>query len=61
MFELTSSRLPSNWLIAIDLEGGLDLSPEAWLRKGFWEDYFGGYPEAKATYEREREIIEREA
>lgn len=53
MFEVIDARLPSSWRAILDQSGGLDIGPAAWLRAGFWEDYFNNAPEAVAAYERE--------
>ena len=39
-FELTNNKCPSAWRVEVWPNGGLVLCPEAWLRSGFWEDYF---------------------
>lgn len=43
MFEVVSPRISANWGAAIKTVDGrtyLDLAPVAWLRPGFWQDYF---------------------
>jgi hypothetical protein len=54
MFLTTSTALPSNWRVRVGEGGSLELAPEAWLRAGFWEDFFDRVPEAMEAYEKER-------
>jgi hypothetical protein len=67
MFTTTSTRIPTNWRAVVDGEGVLHIAPAAWLERGFWEawydEYYGHRPRGKAleTYERELEVILREA
>jgi hypothetical protein len=67
MFTTVSPRVPSNWTAVVDAEGALHIAPAAWLERGFWEawydEYYGQRPRGDAleTYERELEIILREA
>ena len=57
MFEVRSPRISSNWGVAIDHyyedAAALHLGPMAWLRPGFWMDYFDrGWEGAGAEFER---------
>jgi hypothetical protein len=56
-FVVVDGRLPSNWRATISENGRLDLGPESWQQRGFWEDYFDREPQAIATYESERLVI----
>jgi hypothetical protein len=63
MFQTVDTDLPSNWTIQLWDDGSLHLAPAAWLRPGFWEEYWdqraGGA--AADVFRREAEIILREA
>ena len=57
MFETSDESLPLNWVGRLGPEGLLEFAPRAWLRRGFWEDYFDGDADARAQYERELSVI----
>ena len=67
MFRTTSTRIPSNWVVAIDEDGYLSLAPPAFLQSFFWERVNGDSGtheeqlEAIADYKRELEVIFAEA
>jgi hypothetical protein len=67
MFRTTSTRIPSNWVAAIDEDGYLAIAPVAFLRPWFWERVQGDMGtreerlEAIADYKRELEVIFAEA
>jgi hypothetical protein len=56
-FDITSDKVPSNWIVKIDRIGSVDLSPAAWFREGFWEDCYDGDPAALEIYKQEARII----
>lgn len=53
MFESVSGSIPSNWTAQMTGDGLLRLGPEAWLRPGFWEEYFDGSEFADEVYKKE--------
>jgi len=59
MFETLSSAIPPNWEIHLDAMGSLQIAPGAWLRPGFWEEYFDnpGDGDAAETFRCEVDII----
>lgn len=57
MFLTTSTGLASNWRARVGVGGSLELAPAAWLRPGFWEEFFDREPEAVEAYEKERAVI----
>jgi hypothetical protein len=67
MFRTTSTRIPSNWVAAIDEDGYLAIAPAAFLQPFFWERVQGdmGTREERlaaiADYKRELEVIFAEA
>jgi len=63
MFVTVSTRIPSNWVAQLWEGGSLHLAPAAWLKPGFWEDYFDHQRDGLAadTYRAEAEVILREA
>ena len=56
-FEVISNIIPPNWVAAWDPGVCFKLSPEKWLGKGYWEDYFNGVSEAISIFESEKEKI----
>jgi len=58
-FEITSSRIPSNWQINAD-NFAIALAPKGWEESGFWEKCFGGDEPALEIYKREVKIIYEE-
>lgn len=64
LFQVTSSKIPSNWVIKFE-EEYIKLSPEKWINNdlwqySFWESYFDdGEEELKAikVFEEEKKII----
>lgn len=56
-FELVSNVIPANWVV--NFEAGLyfELAPRAWLKDGFWEEYFDGNPIAIESFESEKNEI----
>jgi hypothetical protein len=56
-FKTICSKIPSNWVATIDEAGHFKLTPERWLRPGFWEDYFNAMPEAVKEFEEEKAKI----
>ena len=53
LFDSICTKMPSNWEVRLDETGGIHIAPRAWLRSGFWEDYFNGEIEAIKQYEKE--------
>ena len=63
MFTTVDSTLPSNWVGELRIDGSFRLAPEAWLKRGFWEEYFDHQRSGAAadSFRRELEIILRES
>jgi hypothetical protein len=59
-FEISDARLSPNW-ICFSGEEYMELAPEAWVREGFWEDYYDDVPTAVEDYERELTIMRHHA
>ncbi len=71
-FEVSNAGLPSNWVIALDAEGRVQLAPRRWLEPGFWSAFYDDEPaenltwaqrrqrrdEAEAIYEEELKVIQ---
>ncbi|HVX46631.1 MAG TPA: hypothetical protein VHC49_22250 [Mycobacteriales bacterium] len=57
MFETVSNVIPSNWAAQVRPGGTTVLTAGAWLRPGFWEDYFDFVPDAVAAYDRDLAIM----
>ena len=57
MFETIDGRMPSNWTASLWPDGSLHLAPEAFLRPGFWDAYSEYEQTARATFERERQLM----
>jgi hypothetical protein len=57
MFEITDGQMPHSWVTTSPAPGCLSLEPASWSNSGFWESFFGGDPEARSIFERERERI----
>jgi hypothetical protein len=57
MFEIVTSVIPAVWVVTSPKPGALSFTPASWSRPGFWEDFFDGHPEARATFDNEREKI----
>jgi hypothetical protein len=61
LFEIVNDHIPHTWVInvGIDRSGAsfLELAPAPWVAAGFWEKYFDGDPDARDTFDREREKI----
>jgi hypothetical protein len=53
-FELVSPIIPANWALYFDSKGVFQIAPEAWIRPGFWEDYFDGKDEALEIFALEK-------
>ena len=61
-FEVTSSKIPLSWGIKVTKSGlGIELGPEGWWRKRFWEDYYDQVPEAWREFQAEYERILKES
>jgi hypothetical protein len=56
-FEVTSTNIPKGWCLWVPEEGGLELSPAAWLTPGFWESYFDAEEEALRVFNAELTTI----
>jgi len=56
-FEVTDTKIPKSWEINFSPNSHFSISPKAWCRVGFWDDYFDGDPEAEAIFDREKEVI----
>jgi hypothetical protein len=62
MFRTISTRIPSNWVAQVGPDGTVRLAAEAWQQRGFWERYYAsGRNEANDEFDRELEVILREA
>lgn len=60
MFEVTSSKLPSSWIISPENDNYFELTPKAWAKARFWDLYYDGEPEEERvfTYEMKKMIAE---
>ena len=56
-FKVMSDIIPSNWIIVSEPDSYFELTPRAWARKGFWEDYFEGKSKAISDFESEKEKV----
>jgi hypothetical protein len=56
-FEITKANLPSNWAIEVSEDGSIRLSPPAWLKEGFWEEYFDGKADAVTEFRQALSVI----
>ena len=45
-FEIVTNNIPTGWVIDFMSQSHFRLSPKAWSKPGFWEEYFDGEPEA---------------
>jgi len=59
-FVTTSSDIPSNWLGVISADGTFQLTPQSWLRRGFWEHYFNNEPGSIEEFKQESQRIQNE-
>jgi len=61
-FEGVDQRLSTSWIVRLGADGLLELGPQAWLRSGFWEDYFDRKVEAITAFDngRARMMLEAE-
>jgi hypothetical protein len=41
MFETVSNDIPTNWRAVVRPDGFIEIAPESWLRRSFWDDFFG--------------------
>lgn len=58
-FEILSAKVPQTWIVTWKDSGLFELTPEAWSRPGFWEDFYDAKLEAAKAFEDEaRKIIE---
>ncbi len=57
MFMTVDKTIPRSWRARISEGGVLHLAPEAWLRDGFWEDYFDRVPSAVEAFDAERALL----
>ena len=59
MFETTDTGIPTNWTVQLWEDGSLHLAPAAWLRDGYWVDFWEHGPDTEAAeiFRRERDII----
>lgn len=59
-FQTTSTRIPRNWVAAIDEKANIMFSPAAWLERGFWprqvDQELGVVPEGDAMEIYRREL-----
>jgi len=56
-FEVVNTKIPTNWEVDFLTDSYFSLSPKAWSRVGFWDDYFDGDPGAELIFEKEKEVI----
>ena len=52
MFVESSSAIPPTWQVRLRAGGSLEIAPSAWLRPGFWDEFFDRVPEAVEIYEK---------
>lgn len=50
LFELTSSRIPGDWIFKVYPNKEWAITPAAWATHGFWTAYFDGDAAAKAIF-----------
>ena len=56
-FEMVQPRVPVNWALDVSEDLSLRFAPQAWLREGFWEDFFSDDPRALEDFRREVQVI----
>lgn len=49
-FELVSNKIPEEWCAISPKASLFKLTPKAWMKDNFWEDYFNGEPEAEKLF-----------
>jgi len=49
-FEIIDPTLSKRWVAEIDLNGFIDLTPSAWMEKGFWDRYNDGESNADRVF-----------
>jgi hypothetical protein len=52
-FEILDGQLPATWHLDIAKDRSIVIGPKAWLRTGFWWDYFDDSVDARTEYVRE--------
>lgn len=60
-FVVVDDRLPVTWVVEVGQDGALTQAPRAWIRPGFWEDFFNRDRQAVEDFETERALIMAEA
>ena len=61
MFEDTDPTVPSNWVVQVSEGGSLNIGPQRWLERGFWEQYFDDEPAAIEVFDAEMAVVLRES
>src|SRR5688500_13232616 len=56
-FEMVQPRVPVNWALDVSEDLSLRFAPQAWLREGFWEDFFSDDPRALEDFRREVQVV----
>jgi hypothetical protein len=59
-FVVTEPNMSPIWRVHGGDNGGLEFGPSAWLRRGFWEEYFDGSPGANTDFKVARATLIRE-
>lgn len=57
LFITTSSLIPANWVAYVTEGGIIEMGPEPWLRRGFWEAYFDQDRDARLIFDEELQKI----
>ena len=52
MFLAIETSIPASWVVSLSEGGGLRIGPQAWMREGFWEEFFDRDPDAVREFER---------
>jgi hypothetical protein len=56
-FEIVSSLVSPTWTTTWKNGKLIEVSPERWVGKGFWEGYYDRDPEAILVFEEEKKLI----
>lgn len=59
-FEITSTSVATNWVLAIKKNGLIVNGPASWRESEFWEKCYDGDPSSLEIYKQEARIIMKE-
>ncbi|WP_155834365.1 hypothetical protein [Halotalea alkalilenta] len=59
-FSIVDNRLSNRWVLSMTEDGGMILSPSAWLENDFWNNYHEEDPVANEIFQREFELMVKE-